>query len=116
MGQVQANLQIRLRHTAKDNKLKPRLTTTDSLLTTQPTHLVHTYDGQVERLYINGKLNPVMVPGVGSFANWLASHPLNIGNEGDSTRPWFGTIYQAAVYNRALSDAEIQQNYAAGPQ
>jgi len=45
----------------------------------------------------------------------VSGYKFNIGNEGDNSRPWNGTVYLAAVYDRALSQAEVQQNLDAGP-
>jgi hypothetical protein len=43
------------------------------------------------------------------------NHLFSIGNEASLSRPYAGVIRLVAVYDRALGDAEIQQNFAAGP-
>jgi chitodextrinase len=53
LGQQEDDLQVRLQHTGKDdNDARPRLETTDNGLTTALTHIVHTFDGTTERLYV----------------------------------------------------------------
>ena len=36
-----------------------------------------------------------------------------LGNEGTTDRPWLGEYHLVAIYNRALSDQEILQNFKA---
>ncbi|UCF33526.1 MAG: VCBS repeat-containing protein, partial [Phycisphaerales bacterium] len=115
LGQMEDDIQVRLLHTAKDDAANPRLTTTDGFLTTELTHLVHTYDGAVERLYVNGVEHPTTVALAGDYSNWAANHFFNIGNEATLGRPWYGVIRIVAVYDRALSPAEIVQNFEASP-
>jgi VanZ family protein len=52
------------------------------------------------------------LPG-GTFDNWDPSHLLSFGNEATGDRPWLGEIFFAAIYDRPLSGAEIQEKYAA---
>lgn len=113
-GQLYDNLQIRLLHTGKDYKAKPRLATTDNLFTTDLTHLVHTYDGTTEKLYVNGVLHPSTVSATGNYSNWNNNYMFSIGNVASSERPLYGTIYLVAVYNRVLSQDEIDQNLSVG--
>jgi hypothetical protein len=39
---------------------------------------------------------------------------LAIGNELTNNRPWLGEVFLIAIYNRALSATEVQQNFGAG--
>ena len=48
------------------------------------------------------------------FSNWDHSFPLHIGNEGTLDRPWLGSLFLLAMYDRALSQQEIQVNWMAG--
>jgi hypothetical protein len=114
LGQIGKDVQVRLLHTGKDARCKPRLETTNNFVTTSLTHLVHTYDGNTENLYINGVLQSVTVNQPGDYSNWDANDLFNIGNEAGSNRPWYGSIYLVAVYNRALSATEIDVNFQAG--
>jgi hypothetical protein len=114
-GQQFGELEIRTLHTGKDSKGKPRFNSVNSGLNTTLTHLVHTYDGTTERLYLDGVLHPTTVTSAGNFSNWDLTDLLNIGNEASSDRPWYGTILIAAVYDRALANTEVVQNFNAGP-
>jgi hypothetical protein len=79
-------------------------------------HVVYTRDaaGQV-RLYLNGA-DPIGSnrPQIGgTFANWDGSFQLALANELIGNRPWLGEYYLIAIYNRALSEPEVRQNWAA---
>lgn len=113
LGQEARNVHVRLRHTGKSGD-KPYLITSNSPLSTQRTHIVHTYDGSVERLYINGTLQSKTVARTGSYNGWYTNHSLSIGNESTNNRPFAGTVELVAIYDRALIPAEIRQNYTAG--
>lgn len=87
-----------------------------------PAHVVFTRlaDGHTHG-YVNGAL-VTEIEWPGDVAGWDPALPLLLGNELDDngttaapSRPWMGTLYLVAVYDRALSDAEVLQNYAAGP-
>jgi glucose/arabinose dehydrogenase len=83
--------------------------------TTTPLHLVATYDGSAQRLYVNGVQHSTVQSLSGDFSNWDPDYPLVFGNEATLDRSWLGTLHLAAIYNRALSLSEIQQNTSAGP-
>ena len=74
----------------------------------------YTYDGITERLYVNGVEHPTTVVLAGNYSNWDASDKFSIGNEGSADRPWNGTVYLVAVYDRPLSPEEVTQNFDAG--
>ena len=115
LGQVGDDLEARLLHTGKQTMIDPRLSTNNGVLDTSLVHLVHTYDGAVERLYINGVQHSQTVAKSGDYGNWDMSDLFSIGNEAGSNRPYNGIIRLVAVYDRPLGAAEIQQNYGAGP-
>jgi hypothetical protein len=83
-------------------------------MTPQLLHVVHTYDGRVERLYINGVEQATLAIS-GTFATWNPAAVLYVGNEPTLDRPWKGVLRLLAIYDRALSPTDIQQNFAAGP-
>jgi fibronectin type 3 domain-containing protein len=114
LGQETDEVHVRLRHTGKSVD-KPHLITKNSPLRTQWVHVVHTYDGNTERLYLNGNLQSAQVSSRGSYSNWYTTHKLTVGNEISGDRPFAGQVKLVAIYNRAIDNAEIQQNYAAGP-
>ncbi|MGQ9889951.1 MAG: Ig-like domain-containing protein, partial [Aggregatilineales bacterium] len=94
------------------------------LTSTDLQHFVMTYsssDSRV-RVYINGSLvyNQQISGATGALSGWNNAYRLLLANEygADSNtraeRDWTGDLYLLAFYNRALSAAEISQNYAAG--
>jgi len=115
LGQERDEIQARLLHTGKDAAANPRLTTSSGVLGASLVHLVHTYDGAVERLYVNGVQHNETVAVGGSYSNWDTADLFSIGNEASLNRPYAGVIRLVAVYDRALGTAEILQNFTAGP-
>jgi hypothetical protein len=79
-------------------------------------HIVLTYDPvNGQKLYVNGVFTGDMDPSKGgTFANWDTTFALVLGNETTGQRPWLGDIKFVAIHNRALTPAQIQQNFAAG--
>ncbi|MGN6557787.1 MAG: LamG-like jellyroll fold domain-containing protein, partial [Solirubrobacterales bacterium] len=74
-------------------------------------HVVATYDGTTQRLYLNGKevANAALAGGASSTTN-----PLYLGSWNGSAEFFKGTIDDAAVYNTVLSPAQVSAHYAAG--
>jgi glucose/arabinose dehydrogenase len=75
-------------------------------------HLVGTYDGSVQRLYVNGRLvaSQALTGNVDSVAG-----DFRIGTT--HTTEWFnGAIDDVAVYNKALTPGQVQSHYEAGAQ
>jgi hypothetical protein len=69
------------------------------------THLALTYDGATLRLYVNG----VQVSSLAQTGNIARStNPLQVGGDSIYGQYFQGTIDEVRVYNRALSQAEIQ--------
>lgn len=123
LNQVNAEYSAKLRAVSKDNDGNPSLDSTGSAVVPgQLTHIVftRTQDG-VETLYIrHAGLNTSFTQtagaaGIGSLGNWDDSHALLLGNETTLNRAWSGTYFLVAFYSRALSAAEVQQNFLAGP-
>jgi hypothetical protein len=114
MGQAGNELEILLLHTDKSAEGKPTLKAKDTL-STGLMHVVHIYDGVRERLYINAVEQPNSVGRQGDYSNWDSTARLTLGNTPTSDRPWRGTVRLVAIYDRALTAIEIQQNFAAGP-
>jgi hypothetical protein len=79
-------------------------------------HLVLTYDPvNGQKLYVNGIYTGDLDPSKGgTFANWDSTFALVLGNETTGQRQWQGVIKFVAIHNRALTPAQIQQNFAAG--
>lgn len=78
-------------------------------------HLVATRNAAGEkRIYVDGALSHTASQG-GDFSTWEPTYVLSIGNTPANDRPFYGEIHLAAVYARALTQAEVTQNFAAGP-
>ncbi|HTY93770.1 MAG TPA: LamG domain-containing protein [Steroidobacteraceae bacterium] len=80
-------------------------------------HVVLTYDPvNGRKIYVNGVFSGDADPvGGGTLANWDNTFALVVGNETSGTANQFqGELRMVAVHNRALTLAQIQQNYAAG--
>jgi hypothetical protein len=48
------------------------------------------------------------------LSNWDPNYRLFLGNEGSLDRPWRGTLYMVALYDRALTPDEVAANFSAG--
>jgi hypothetical protein len=79
-------------------------------------HVVLTYDQINGRVfYVDGRWTDDLdeVP-AGRLWNWDPSHRLAFGDEVSGGRPWLGQVRFAAIYNQALTEANVRQNYDAG--
>ncbi len=73
-------------------------------------HVAGTYDGNTIKVFVNGT-EQASTPASGSFV--ASSYPLNIGRSPYATNRLFdGTIDDVVIYNRALSEEEIELLYA----
>jgi Concanavalin A-like lectin/glucanases superfamily/VanZ like family len=115
LGQDKQDLEFRLRTRLNDlNGAHPSVRCKKLFRAGVAQHLAVTYDYAREKVFLDGqKVHEESLPG-GDFSNWNASYPLMLGNEATGNRPWSGKIFLVAIYNRALSAAEILQNYRAG--
>jgi hypothetical protein len=79
-------------------------------------HVVLTYSAtQGRRLYVNGVFTGDIDSSTGgAINNWDSSFAFLLGNETSGDHPWQGSIRFAAVHDAALTQQQIQQNYAAG--
>jgi hypothetical protein len=121
LGQQADAFHVRLRTSSTEAKGLPALASPPGSATTELTHLVFTWaarDGQdapQADLYVNGQWSS-SIARQGSIG-W-ENHPLRIGYErassGFGTDYWLGEYYLFAVYDRKLTESQIQQNYKAG--
>ncbi len=113
IGQEAGSLQARLRTTRTSKNGMPAISTGRSL-STRPTHIVYSRDRSGRAtVYLNGKRAKEQTV-AGTVTNWDDSHHLALGNELSNDRPWLGTYYLVAIYNRDLSATEVAQNFTAG--
>ncbi len=113
MFQNGVDLSSYLRSTATNTKGEPPTTATGALQQAMM-HVVFTRDAAgVSKLFIDG--NEVAADTVGGdLGNWISSHRLHLGAERDLSGSWLGTYYMLAVYDRALTQNEVVQNFAFG--
>jgi hypothetical protein len=79
-------------------------------------HIVLTYDPvNGQKIYVNGVFTGDVDPNKGgSLAKWDDTFALVMGAETTGKEQWAGVIKFAAIHNRALTAAQVQQNFAAG--
>ncbi|MEM6376591.1 MAG: LamG-like jellyroll fold domain-containing protein [Bacteroidota bacterium] len=114
LGQDDDKIVARLRTEDVNNNGMPNTETASNMLSTSLLHIVYTRDasGQ-EYIYLNG----VQIDSdtrTGSFSNWDDDYHLALANELTENRTWLGTYYMAAIYDKALSQAEVTTNYNEG--
>ncbi len=118
LGQDAMQYEGRARSSTTDTNGAPPLMTTTASGAAQAAlqHLVLTYDPvNGQKIYVNGVWTGDADPAKGgSLANWDSTFALVLGNETTSQRQWQGVIKFVAIHNRALTPAQIQQNFAAG--
>jgi hypothetical protein len=78
------------------------------------THLAISFDGTTKRLYVNGA-EVASIGGLGAIVYDTAEVPVTIGAGPVGTSPFHGQIDEVALYNRALSGADIASIFQAGP-
>jgi hypothetical protein len=87
--------------------------TTAGVVNNQWNNVVATFDGTNKRIYVNGILRATSANLTGTVTQNSTGIAL-IGRHGNtSAYPFNGRIAQTQIYNRALTAAEIQQNYIA---
>ena len=114
LGQDSRTFDARLRTSSTTTNGMPSITTRPGTASTARAHVVYTRDPSgTARIYIDGK--PAASKRiVGHLSNWDSRFRLLLGNEGSGDRPWLGKIHLVAIYSRALSAKEVQQNHRAG--
>ena len=96
----------------------PRLSTPDADEVLQATlqHVVATFDPvdgpqDLRERRAHAQLDPA--PG-GTLGDWDNTFAFVLGNEVSGNRNWAGVIRLVAIHNRALTPAQIKQNFDAG--
>jgi hypothetical protein len=117
LGQNLYNYEFFARSTATNANGETKLTTIDEEERLQAAlqHVVMTFDPvQGRRIYVNGQDTGVQDSGGGALDEWDNSFALVLGNEVSNDRAWAGVVRLVAIHDRALTEAQIQQNFAAG--
>ncbi len=107
--------EFRARTTATDNNGLPSVGFSSvGAVNTQLTHIVFTRDANGNwKCYINGVVDSSGTSS-GDFSNWDDTFKLLLANEKDASLPWLGEYYLLSIYNRHLTDVEVNQNYSLG--
>lgn len=100
----------------------PFIAPPDQITDLSPVHLVLVASEDERVMYVNGApFRSEPDPAFGDLNDpafpWFYYFPVSVGDERDvasERRPWLGTIFLAAIYDRALSEAEILKNRDAG--
>lgn len=114
LGQEGDLFDVRFRSTKTSTNGIPSLPTQGRTLRTQLTHVVYTRERSgLTRIYLDGaQAAEKTIPG--DTSNWDSSYSLVLANEVEGIRPWLGSYYLVAIYNRDLSAAEVAANFKAG--
>ena len=117
-GQHGYQYEMFARSSNSDANGSPSLLTSDADRDAQASlqHVVYTYDAvNGRRLYVNGNYTAdADTTKGGTIGNWDDTFVFLLGNETSGNRKWQGTVRFAAVYNHALNQDQVQQNFAAG--
>ena len=118
LGQTLYNYDTFNRSDQTDQAGEPQLSTADDDEDLQATlqHVVMTYDpANGRQIYVNG-LNTGDLDSVagGLLNDWDDTFAFALASEVDNDNRWEGTIRLLAVHNRALTAAQIQQNFDVG--
>jgi len=117
LGQTQYNYDFMLRMQNTSTNGEPALSTPDAAEVLQASlqHVVITFSATSGRkIYINGQLIDVIDQDSSPLASWDDSYALILGREASNNYVWQGNIRMLAIFNRALTATQIQQNYEVG--
>lgn len=117
LGQSQYNYDFMLRSEQSTSNGEPALSTPDNAEVLQATlqHVVITYTPtEGRKIYVNGNNIQNTDENIAPLATWDDSFALILGREASNNHVWQGDIRLLAVYNRALTDVQVSQNYDVG--
>jgi concanavalin A-like lectin/glucanase superfamily protein len=118
LGQTMYDYDFFNRSSETDENGDPQLSTPAAAEVLQATlqHVVATFDPvEGRKIYVNGVLVASQDPAPGgSLVEWDDTFAFVLGNEVSGDRDWMGVLRLVAVYNRALTPAQITQNFEAG--
>ena len=107
LGQEKEEYDLRLRTSSTDGNGLPSLTTSGKAAKQKLTHVVYTRAASgAAKLYVNG-VEKAARQITGDLASWDEKFKVALGNETSKDRPWKGTYHLVAIYDRALTPAEI---------
>ena len=116
LAQEESTYETRLRTTTTGDNGSDPLLTASTVTTSELSHVVYTRDTSgVARFYANGVEVGSRSDITGNFSNWDEGFRFGLANEFGADRPWLGELHLVAIYDRALSQAEVMRNFNAGP-
>jgi Concanavalin A-like lectin/glucanases superfamily len=118
LGQTNQDYDFMLRSSNSDLNGMAQLQTPDAAMALQASlqHVVLTYDPVNGRqIFVNGvNQNVADTQKGGTISNWDNTFALVLGNEVSGDRSWQGLIKLVAIHSRAMSAAQVLQNFNAG--
>jgi hypothetical protein len=118
LGQKQYDYEYYLRTTGTGLNGEPRVATPAAAELVQATlqHVVLTWDAtRGRRIYVNGQLVDVAdSTSATALSDWNDTFAFVLGNEVSNDRPWQGVLKMVAIHSRALTAAQVRQNFDAG--
>ncbi len=115
IGQDGDKFDFRLRTTRTSGNGIPSIVSSRRSVSTRLIHVVYTRDRQGRaRTYIDGRKNAEKTVS-GDLSNWSKNYRLGLANELSIDRPWLGTFHLVAIYNRDLSQQEVEMHFKEGP-
>jgi len=118
LGQTNQDYDFMLRGSNSDLNGMPQQQTANTAMVLQASlqHVVLTYDSVNGRqIYVNGVNTNTPDPQKGgTISNWDSSFALVLGNEVSGNDGWQGLIKFVAIHSRAMTAAQVVQNFNAG--
>ena len=114
LGQDDDVFDVRLRTTGTSTNGIPSTGSPKKSLQTRLTHVAYTRDAAGSTtIYLDGK-QVARGKASGNASNWDTNQRLSLANEVTGDRPWLGELHLVAIFDRALSASDVQQNFVAG--
>jgi hypothetical protein len=79
-----------------------------ALIAGERTRFLISYDGKALDVYQNGKVRNHRETGPSPFSNWDRTYPLIVGMDAGGRSQWRGTLYEVAIFDRAVTQEEIK--------
>ncbi|MBI2565697.1 MAG: LamG domain-containing protein [Candidatus Schekmanbacteria bacterium] len=105
---------FRLRTTETSENGFPSLASPNGAVLDGFAHLVYRRDTEGIAVFFQNSIPISAGVADGNLSNWSGSFRMALGNELTGDRPWQGWLLLVAIYSRALTRAEIEQNFNAG--
>ena len=107
LGQWKGGLLLHLRNEKQIQGIK--FGSDDALKKEERTQCLITYDGTKMIFYQDGKVKRYRETGPLNFSNWDGTYPLVVGTDAGGRSQWRGTLYEVAVFDRALTSEEVKR-------